>query len=887
MQERDEKVESIFQQALDVEPEKRKAFVDRACAGDRELKAEVEELLEHDERRGAEKWGESPLFRVELGSLEPLTGDQRIGPYKLLQRIGKGGMGDVYLAEDTEELHRRVALKLIKLGMDTEEVLRRFQTEKETLARMDHTNIAKVYGAGSTQEGRPYFVMEHVSGDCLTDYCDSGRLGIRERLELFTQVCEAIQHAHQKSIVHRDIKPSNVLVKLENGRPLAKVIDFGIAKAIGGEAADTVTITQDGQIVGTPGYMSPEQASNDEDIDTRTDIYSLGVLLYELLTGSLPFGSKEKGNVDSAEILRRIREEDPLRPSSKVANLARDEAKEMASKRGSDPDCLRKVIRGDLDAIILKALEKPRDRRYETASSLAADVVRFLYHQPVEARPHSSLYRLEKFLRKHRLPLAAAAMLAMLISIIGGFALSYYVRLTDLRDLAKQSAVDGDLNGLFRSLKALDGMVFAALFLDHGLRLTANRLRDPDDSLSGIDKRVMRNEHKIALTLAASRMAESREEQGGMTGNESLLYRYVLRNIDPSTVSEELRSYALVLIARLFLENPVDTPEEIEDSKAFRDRLVAILGESTNAVDQHNRLYVLSALGCCGSVKTAQRVMDFLEHTATAHEERRVVFAALERISRRTYLCEELDDLEIGWKDWLNRAVQNCQAGEERSRLTLQRWLAFAHSRKGNTETNRNDVRTHYEDSDEVDAPTHLRRYKLSPQELQELEEGKGEILTRKAPTNPVANVLAHWDFSEGRFEHRGTARPARGILTDSRKVNDRNEGHLRLNRFGYSELVLPFEIKKLPREGIALQLRHLAASRFFLPYQGTAKISVFFDGWSIAGEDSVTFHGSTEWEPPGVSRDFLSPGKHEFSVRLNLETTTTYWIYEARIVLQ
>ena len=347
-----------------------------------------------------------------------------IGHYKLLQKIGEGGFGAVYMAEQQEPVRRRVALKVIKLGMDTKAVIARFEAERQALALMDHPNIAKVLDTGATATGRPYFVMELVKGIRITDYCDQNNLSTTERLGLFMQVCHAIQHAHQKGIIHRDIKPSNILVTLHDGVPVPKVIDFGIAKATTDQRLTDMTLfTALDQFLGTPAYMSPEQAEQSGlDIDTRSDIYALGVLLYELLTGHTPFDSKRLVKAGLAEIRRIIREEEPLRPSTRISTLSGDEQTSIAKHRQSEPPKLQGIIRGDLDWIVMKTLEKDRTRRYESSSGLAADIQRYLSNEPVVARPPSRVYRMQKLVRRNKLVCAASG--AVVVALLLGLALA-------------------------------------------------------------------------------------------------------------------------------------------------------------------------------------------------------------------------------------------------------------------------------------------------------------------------------------------------------------------------------------------------------------------------------------------------------------------------------
>ncbi len=388
-------------------PEERAAFLEKACASDVDLRAEVESLLAHHQAAPMDFL--QPPDREDTGKrlrdkwlTDPLIGGQ-VDHYKILDLLGEGGMGVVYLAEQTEPMRRRVALKVIKLGMDTKQVVTRFEAERQALAMMNHPNVAKVFDAGATEDGRPYFVMEHVPGLAITDYCDRHRLSIKERLVLFRQVCQAIQHAHQNGIIHRDISPSNVLVTAESDRPIPKVIDFGVAKAIQHRLTENSLFTEQGQFIGKPDYISPEQAEmTGLNVDTRTDIYSLGVLLYELITGSLPFDPKEMRRAAFDEIRRRIREEHPPKPSTRLSSLADAESGTVAEHRQTSRTAMMREMRGDLDWITMKALEKDRTRRYETASGLAMDIQRHLNNEPIVARPASAMYQLQIFARRNK-----------------------------------------------------------------------------------------------------------------------------------------------------------------------------------------------------------------------------------------------------------------------------------------------------------------------------------------------------------------------------------------------------------------------------------------------------------------------------------------------------
>jgi serine/threonine protein kinase/DNA-binding SARP family transcriptional activator len=420
--------EDIFHEALArTTHEGRAAYLDQACAGNAELRASVAALLEANDGAGS-FLAKAPVAlglpgtegRGEVTEVRPVSESPGavIGPYKLLEQIGEGGFGIVFMAEQQQPIRRKVALKVLKPGMDSKQVIARFQAERQALALMDHTNIAKVLDAGQTSSGRPYFVMDLVKGLPITDYCDQNRLTPRERLQLFVHVCQAVQHAHQKGIIHRDLKPSNVLVTLQDGAAMVKVIDFGIAKALGQQLTDKTMFTGFAQMIGTPLYMSPEQAGlSNVDIDTRSDIYALGVLLYELLTGTTPFEKQRLQQVGYDEMRRIIREEEPPKPSTRISTLGQTAAT-VSTQRKSDPKRLSQLCRGELDWIVMKCLEKDRTRRYETANGLARDIERHLADEPVEACPPSRGYRLRKFVRRHQGRVLAAGLL--LLALVAG-----------------------------------------------------------------------------------------------------------------------------------------------------------------------------------------------------------------------------------------------------------------------------------------------------------------------------------------------------------------------------------------------------------------------------------------------------------------------------------
>jgi serine/threonine protein kinase/tetratricopeptide (TPR) repeat protein len=440
-----DRIKAIFKEALALPADERGPFLDRACAGDDRLRAEVEALLaSKNELQSSDPEDEEETAE---GAVTESVGTS-IGRYKLLQQIGEGGFGTVYMAEQEEPVRRRVALKIIKLGMDTKQVIARFEAERQALALMEHPNIAKVFDAGATDTGRPYFVMELVRGVPITDYCDQNRLGTTERLDLFMAVCGAVQHAHQKGVIHRDIKPTNVMVTLHDGTPVPKIIDFGIAKATNQRLTERTLFTEYNQFIGTPAYMSPEQAEmSGLDVDTRSDIYSLGVLLYELLTGTTPLDTQQFKKAAYTEIQRLIREEEPHRPSVRVSTMGQA-ATTAAEQRRTDLPGLARALRGDLDWVVMKALEKDRTRRYETANALRMDVQRFLANEPVLASPPGTIYRVRKFVRRNRTGVIVGA------TVAGALVVGLLMAATGLIQARREAAASQAINEFFNDTLA-------------------------------------------------------------------------------------------------------------------------------------------------------------------------------------------------------------------------------------------------------------------------------------------------------------------------------------------------------------------------------------------------------------------------------------------------
>jgi eukaryotic-like serine/threonine-protein kinase len=486
-----DKIKEIVGATLDKDPSERPAFLNAACAQDQALRAEVDSLLAAYEE--SDQLTEHPWI-TQLAATQQL---ETIGPYKLLKKLGEGGMGQVWLADQTAPVRRRVALKLIRAGLYDRSLLERFQSEQQSLALMDHPAIAKVFDAGATPAGQPFFAMEYVEGLPIATYCDQKRLNIRERLELFVRMCEGVQHAHQKAIIHRDLKPANILVVEIDGKPMPRIIDFGLAKAAAPALDHQAFLTQMGAFLGTPGYMSPEQADPGVlDVDTRSDVYSLGVVLYELLTGVLPFDSPSWKKLPLDQVLRKLREEDPQRPSTKVT-ADRETSNSNALARRTEPADLARLLRGDLDWITLKAVEKDRDRRYATPSELAADISRYLQNRPVSARAAGSIYRFRKFVRRNRTAAALAtfAFAASLAGVIGTLLQARAARQQRdfaFRQLSRAESIN-DLNSFLLSDAAPSGKPVTV------------------DDLLGIAERVVQRQHGNEVSRAELLMSIGRQ----------------------------------------------------------------------------------------------------------------------------------------------------------------------------------------------------------------------------------------------------------------------------------------------------------------------------------------------------------------------------------------
>ncbi len=548
----------IFRKARAMPSDERSAYLDEACAGNAALRVEVEALLAAEPSSGSASRADEVDSEATIAARQPATQThpveqvgQMIERYKLLEQIGEGGFGTVWAAEQREPVKRRVALKIIKLGMDTQQVIARFEAERQALAMMDHPNIAKVFDAGMTETGRPYFVMEYIRGVPIIDYCDTEKLDTKARLSLFMAVCHAIQHAHQKGIIHRDIKPGNVLVTLHDGVPVAKVIDFGIAKAINQELTQKTLYTQHHQMIGTPAYMSPEQAEmSGLDVDTRADIYSLGVLLYELLTGTTPFDSHSLVQAGLGEMMRIIREETPHKPSTRLSSLGKTGVRTAECHR-TDLKRLGLILRGDLDWIVMRCLEKDRTRRYETANGLAADILRHLSDEPVVAGPPSQTYKLRKFVKRNRTQVMTASALAALLFL----------------------GIVGTSTGLSRALQEKTRA-----------DLQAERANQQAERANG---EAARANESAAAEVEARRVAEANEVRAREEANRSNEIKRLITNMLQGITPEQARGADITLLKSI-LDN---TAERLKKGEIADDLIAAELHSVIGLVYERIGLY--------------------------------------------------------------------------------------------------------------------------------------------------------------------------------------------------------------------------------------------------------------------------------------------------------
>jgi WD40 repeat protein/serine/threonine protein kinase len=528
----------IFNKAIETNSdEERGRYLDEACRNDPQSRARVEALLRAHSQAGGFFGGKSPApAPTEFHRISELPGTL-IGPYKLLEQIGEGGFGVVFMAEQTEPVRRKVALKVLKEGMDTRQVIARFETERQALAIMDHPNIARVFDGGATATGRPYFVMELVRGVSITEYCDQNHLTPCERLELFATVCHAVHHAHQKELIHRDLKPSNVLVSRHDTTPIAKIIDFGVAKALGQSLTDKTLFTGMAQMIGTPMYMSPEQAGmSDLDVDTRSDIYSLGVLLYELLTGTTPFDKERLKSVGFDEMRRIIREDEPPRPSTRISTERAAGDSTDVGIRGSDPRQLSRLLRGELDWIVMKALEKDRSRRYESASALAADIQRYLSDEPVLACPPTPMYRFHKFARKYKAALFTATAIALCLML--GMTVSAWqaIRATAAEEQAAVNEAQAKANAQKAAEKANEATT---------QRDEAQKQRD---EVRGLNDKLRAAQDELRQTLYAAHMSLAQRAWEEDTTERTLL---LLGKHRPKATEPDLRGFEWHYLNRL------------------------------------------------------------------------------------------------------------------------------------------------------------------------------------------------------------------------------------------------------------------------------------------------------------------------------------------------
>ncbi len=609
------RTESLFAVAVALPREEREAYLERECSGDQALLGELRALFRAHDRAGHvidRPVNGDPDRTAGYAPTSEQPGTIIAGRYKLLEEIGQGGMGTVWAAEQTTPVRRKVALKLIKAGMDSRSVLARFEAERQVLALMDHPNIAKVLDGGLTDSGRPYFVMEYVKGVPITEYCDATRLSVEERLDLFVQVCSALQHAHQKGIIHRDLKPSNILVAPYDDKPVPKVIDFGLAKATHQSLTEKTLYTAHETVLGTPLYMSPEQAQlNNLDIDTRSDIYSLGVLLYELLTGSTPLERKRFKEAAWDEVRRVIREEEPPRPSVRLSST--DTLPSLATVRHTEPEKLKKLVRGELDWIVMKALEKDRTRRYETSSGLARDIQRYLDDEVVEARPPSPGYRFGKFVRRHKGQVIAAGL--VLLALLAGIAGTTWGLVREARakrqlaeSLVRERKANADLSAANAKVQARYDLAVEAIKTFHTGVSEDFLLKE--ESFKDLRNRLLKSAQdfygKLSALLGKETNTASRRELAESSFDLAELTRKVGR---PDAALEAHRA---VLAARLALaaDTPADSrvATDVGRSLTAMGSVLSSTAKADEAIEKYRRSESLLA-GVAGSDPDARTAL--------------------------------------------------------------------------------------------------------------------------------------------------------------------------------------------------------------------------------------------------------------------------------------
>ncbi len=675
------RVKELFVAALDLpDSQARQAFLERECAGDAELRQRLEALLKAHENPASVL--ERPLAAVgpvDAGAIssqapvnEPVTtsypapaedvGSIIAGRYKLLEQIGEGGMGTVWVAEQTQPVRRKVALKLIKAGMDSKTVLSRFEAERQALALMDHPNIAKVLDGGTTENGRSFFVMEYVKGVPFTRYCDDARLSIAERLALFVPVCHAVQHAHQKGIIHRDLKPTNILICLYDGKPVPKVIDFGLAKAMHQPLTEHTLHTAHGAMLGTPLYMSPEQAEfNNLDVDTRTDIYALGVILYELLTGTTPLEKQRFQKAAWHEILRLIKEEEPQRPSARLSGSG--SLPSLAAQRQLEPVKLAKLLRGELDWIVMKCLEKDRSRRYDTANGLVRDVERYLADEVVEARPPSAGYRLRKLLRKHRTALAMAAIVLLLL--VAGVAVSTWQAVRAIR--SENEARFLQAKAEHEEKKALESADEARAMFRFFKEVTNEARFDVKEG----------NEWRPKTVEEAAAIIDSERVRALFSDKplvEADIRQWIATGFDFDSPVGTKPSFDLIGV--VFGEGTQKGPQTTADLRLGKEKFQRRFYYDRDAIRHHleRALELRSVHLGPNHTKTLDTMLLFGRAHMFDNNPKAIQLLG-DLVARASATLGPVSDATEGYRDWLARAYQNAEKHEEALRLRQEIYL--------------------------------------------------------------------------------------------------------------------------------------------------------------------------------------------------------------------